>query len=231
MLPVLELGLRSREQGVDEGLVLFAIHRAIDVGGLVTGRTLLVVARLLPGLRHVDALEVYDRGDGVEERELVFTGQAGDEGGQSRGGEGAGGDDHLAPLGRRRADLAALDGDAGMGRDAGGDLGREAVPVHRQRASRGSLVGVAAAQDQRVQPAHLGMKQPDGVVFPVIRPERVRTDQFGQEFGLVGVGRHERAHFMKHHARAGVRRLPRGLAAGESAADDMDVGIDHGRGL
>ena len=68
-LPVLELGLLGGEQRVDEGLVLGAVHGAVEVGGALGLGLALVVAGLEPGLGEVDGVEVHDRGDGVEEGE------------------------------------------------------------------------------------------------------------------------------------------------------------------
>ena len=58
-----------------------------------------------------------DGRDGIEEGERVLAGQVADRLGQRRRGEGAGGDDRIAPFGRRQAgDLAALDADQRLGR-------------------------------------------------------------------------------------------------------------------
>ena len=69
-LPVLERGLLRGQQRVEEGLVLAARHRAVDVVGAGAGGAGLVVARLAPGDGRVDRVEVHDGGDGVEEGEL-----------------------------------------------------------------------------------------------------------------------------------------------------------------
>ncbi|MNJ64501.1 hypothetical protein D3C77_604550 [compost metagenome] len=44
VLPLLEVGLGTVQQGVDEGLVLGLVHRAVDVGRLVAAGAFLVVA-------------------------------------------------------------------------------------------------------------------------------------------------------------------------------------------
>ena len=64
--------------------------------------------------------------------------------GEGRGGEGAGRDDDLVPLGRRQpGDLAALDRDERVRRQRRRDGGREAVAVDRERPAGRHLVGVA----------------------------------------------------------------------------------------
>ena len=102
-LPFLELGLLGREQRVDEGRVLPGVHRAVDVVGTRAAGPGLVVARLEPCRRHVDALAVDDGGDGIEEGQLLLAARAPDILGQGRRGEGACRHDGLAPLGRGQA--------------------------------------------------------------------------------------------------------------------------------
>jgi hypothetical protein len=189
VLPLLELGLGAFEQGVDEGLVLGLVHRAVDIGRRVAAGAFLVVARLAPGDVHVDRLDVDDRGDGVEEAELAFAAELQDRVGQGGRGEGAGGHHHAVPVFRRQAgDLLADDGDQRMGLDAAGDLGREAVAVDGQGAAGRHLVLVGGRHDQRVQLAHLGVQQAHGVELPVVGAERVGAHHLGQAVGLVGVG-------------------------------------------
>ena len=85
--------LLAGEQRVDEGLVLLAGERAVDVVGAGAAGAGLVVARLQPGDRHVDAVVMHDRRDGIEEGERVFAGRGRQSFGQRRRGEGAGCDD------------------------------------------------------------------------------------------------------------------------------------------
>ena len=66
VLEVLELGLLGGEQRVDEILVLIAIQGAVDVIGAAAAGSGLVVARLQPGLAHVDRIAMHDRRDSVE---------------------------------------------------------------------------------------------------------------------------------------------------------------------
>ncbi len=170
-----------------------------------------------------------DRGDGVEEGQVLFAGQPADSLGQGRRGEGACGDDHAVPVGGGRAGhLFANDGDVGMGFQGLGDRGRKAIAVHGQGAARRHLVGVRLAQDQRTAAAHLRVQEPDGVIGPIVGPERVGTDQFGQVAALVGGGAAVRAHLVQHGVGAGLGDLPGGFAAGQAAANDMNGGVGHG---
>ncbi|MNX74228.1 hypothetical protein D3C86_1056610 [compost metagenome] len=229
VLPLLELGLGAVQQGVDEGLVLGLVHRAIDVGGGVAAGAFLVIARLTPGDVEVDAVGVDDGGDGVEEAEALLAGHLQDGVGQGGRGQRAGGDDDIVPLFRRQAgDFLAHDGDEGVGFQFGCHGLGEAVAVDGQGAARRDLMGVAAFHDDGAQRPHLGVQQADGVVFPVVRTEGVGADQLGQAIRLVRVGLDARhaAHFMQDDGHAGLGDLPGGFGAGEAAADDVHRGGD-----
>jgi hypothetical protein len=71
------------------------------------------------------------------------------------------------------------------------------------------------------------VKQPDGVVQRVVGAEGVGADQLGEPIGLVRVGAAHGPHLVQDHRHAASGELPGGLAAGESAADDVD-GTDGG---
>ena len=119
-LPVLELGLVGGEERVDEGLVLVAVHRAVEVGGALGLGLALVVARLEPGLGEVDRVSKCTIGAIASKKASArLVGQRADRLGERGRGQRAGGDDDLVPVGRRQArDLAALDGDERMGLEA-----------------------------------------------------------------------------------------------------------------
>ena len=103
-----------------------------------------------------------------------------------------------------------------------GDRGRKSVAIHRQGAAGGHLVGVGRPHDQRAQPAHFGMQQPDSVVGGIVGAEGVGADQFGQAIGAMGLGHPDRAHLVQDHGNAGIGDLPGRFRAGEAGADDMD---------
>ena len=67
-LEIVERDFVAGEQRVDEGVVLFARQRTIDVVGAGAAGAGLVVARLKPGDIEIDRVAVNDRRDSVEER-------------------------------------------------------------------------------------------------------------------------------------------------------------------
>jgi hypothetical protein len=95
-LTLVKFGLVGGQKRVDEGFILVTRHRAIHVGGLFLDRFALVVARLHPGHRHVDAFGIDDGGDGVEEGQSLGTSFGADRLGQGTGGQRAGGNDPVA---------------------------------------------------------------------------------------------------------------------------------------
>ena len=102
-----------------------------------------------------------------------------------------------------------------------GDGGGKSVAVDRQGAAGRHLVGVGGAHDQRTQPAHFGMQQPDGVIGGIIGAERIGAHEFGEAVGAVRLGHPVGAHLVQDDADAGIGDLPGGFGAGEAGADDM----------
>ena len=195
-------------------------------------RLALVVAGLEPGLGEVDGLEVHDGGDGVEEGERGLVGEGADGLGERRRGERAGGDDDAGPVGGREAgDLGAVDGDEGVGLEAGGDLGGEGLAVDGERAAGGDGVAVGGGDDEAAGGAHLPVQQADGVLLVVVGAEGVGADELGQGVGLVGEGADRGAHLVQDDGHAHLGGLPGGLGAGEAAADDVDRVVGHGADL
>ena len=86
--PILEFGFVTSEQGIDEGIVLIFIHGAVDIGRCVAMRSRLVIAGLAPRFRHVDAVELHDRGNGVKKGQILFAGQLANRMGKRLRGEG-----------------------------------------------------------------------------------------------------------------------------------------------
>ena len=99
----------------------------------------------------------------------------------------------------------------------------KAVAVDGERASGRELVPIGGGQDQRAGAAHLLMQQADGVGRPIVGAERVGADELGEGVGLMRLGPPLGAHLVEHHGHAGRGELPSGLAAGEPAADDMNL--------
>ena len=164
-----------------------------------------------------------DRRDGVEEGERALAGQAGDCRRQRRRGQRSGGDDHAVPRRRRQAgDLAALDGDQRLGLQPGGHRRREALAIDRERAAGGQLVGIAGGHDQRAGAPHLLVQQAYRVGFGVVGAEGVGAHQLRKIFGEVRLGPAHRPHLVQHHRHACGGKLPRGFAAGQSAAHNVN---------
>ena len=104
------------------------------------------------------------------------------------------------------------------------DLGREAVAVDRERRARGHAMLVAGAHDQRIERPHLLVQQPDRIVLGIVRAEAVRADHLGEAVGFVRRSRvPAAAHFAQADPDARFGELPRRLAPGEPAADDVDM--------
>ena len=107
---------------------------------------------------------MHDRRDRVEEGERVLAGRGADGVGERRRGERPGRDDDAVPVrGRQAGDLLAADLDQWMAGERRRHGGRETVAIDRERAAGRHLVGIAGAHDQRVEPAHLLVQQPDRV--------------------------------------------------------------------
>ena len=96
------------EQFADKLFILLARQRTVDVVSACPPGPRFIVARLEPGLRHVNAVAMDDRGNGVEESELLLTGQPYDRSGKIGRGQGAGCDDDAVPLVRRQDNLSSL---------------------------------------------------------------------------------------------------------------------------
>ena len=96
---------------------------------------------------------------------------------------------------------------------------RKFFAVNSQGASGGNRAFVGGAQNQGVEAPHFPLEKPRRFVERV-RFERVRANQLRQIGCLMDFRLFGRAHFIQTHARAALRRLPRGFASGESAADD-----------
>ena len=223
-----EFGLLRREKRVDEGLVLIAAHRAIDVSLGVPARADLVVARLHPRHVHIDRMAVHDRRDRVEKGERAFARQSADRLGQRGGGERPGRDNDIVPvLGRKAGDLAAIETYKRMTEKGGLDGLRETVAVDRERASRRHLMRIGALKDDRAESAHLAMQDPDRIGRGVVGSEGVRANELGEVGSLVRSRGSGRPHFMQNHRNAGIRRLPRGFRAGKASANNVDR--MHGR--
>ena len=89
----MEFRLVRREKRIRERLVFFAGHRAVEVGSSFGFRLALVISRLGPGDRHVDAFSVDNRSNGVKKSQAVFVRGIPDRIGQRARGQRPGRDD------------------------------------------------------------------------------------------------------------------------------------------
>ena len=228
----MERDLVAGEQRIDEGVVLLARERAIDVVGAGAAGPGLVVARLEPGLAEIDRVAMHDRRDGVEKGELRLRRSA------------------CATVAARSGEVSGPVATMTLSQSSGGSAtsprssvisgcASSAAVTAAEKPSRstasappaGTWLLVGRAHDQRAEPAHFRMQQADRVVVLVVGAERVRADQFGKAVGLVGGRLPQRPHLVQRHRHAGLRQLPGGLRAGQAAADDMDGFQGHGRKL
>ena len=227
-LALVELGFLGGKQGVDKGLVLRLVHRAVEVGGSLFLGLALVIARLHPGARHVDAVVIEDRRDGVEKGQRLGASLTGNCLAKPFRGERAGGDDPVA-FGGQGIDCAVFKRDIGMRQKRRRHRLREGIAIHRERATGGNAMLFGGLHDKAVGGTHFPMQQPDGVLFVIIRAKRVGTDHFGQIAGTMGKGFHLWAHFMNDDRHAHMGGLPCGLGAGHAATDNMKC-FAHGVG-
>ena len=66
------------------------------------------------------------------------------------------------------------------------------------------------------------MQQPDRVVLPIVRPERIRTDEFREAIRLMRVRHALGPHFVQHDGHAARRDLMGRLGTRKTGPDDMD---------
>ena len=88
-------------------------------------------------------------------------------------------------------------------------------------APAGTRVVVCGPHDDRAQAAHLVLEDADRVI-ELVAAKGIAADQFREAIRLVNRGRTYRAHLVEHDWHAKRSRLPGGLAAGQTAADDAN---------
>ena len=99
---------------------------------------------------------------------------------------------------------------------------REDVAIDGERACRPARAPRRRpSRITRAEQAHLGLEQ-SVRVGRLGALERVRAHQLGEAIGLVRRRAAHGAHLVQHDVVPALGELPRGLAAGESAADDVN---------
>ena len=220
---MLEVGFFAVEQSLDEGFILFAGHRAVDIVLAVTLRPDLVPARLHPSDIHVDAVLVDNRRDGIEKGQGIFARRCADAFRKSHGGQRTRGDDGQSALGQLIDPLAYNFNIRMFGQAFGYAVG-EMVPVDRQRRASRQTMLVAFADDDRIQVAHFLVQKTDGIFLGIVGTKTVRAYQFGQTLGLVRRSHlAAAAHLGKAYFYALFRKLPGCFRSGEAAANDMYI--------
>ena len=216
-------------EGVEEAVVLLLGEGAVDVVGGA-----FVVAGCEVDAVHVDGGGIDDGRDGVVKGEVVGAGEALKFGGERGRGERAGGEDgeRVGIVGIECGDLFAVDGDGGLGCDAGGDAAGELDAVDGQGVAGGDGAGVGLGEQDGTGAAHLLLQQPGRGVLR-LGLERVGADQFGEVGGLVRLGGAGGAHLVERDPAAERGGLQRGFGAGQTSADDLDLlhGYRIGDGL
>ena len=171
---------------------------------------------------------MHDGRDRVEESETVLSSRLHDTFGQRLRGQRPGGDDRrpafrqsIAPFAHYRAVRMLLQGAL--------DFGGKYVAIDGHGRSGGNACFFARLHYQAVQPPHFIVQQADRVLVAVVGSKAVGTDQFGKAIGLVrGCHLTRTAHFRQADAKAAPRQLPRRLAAGETAANYLNI-MNHRR--
>src|SRR6185312_13571574 len=121
--PLVERGFLSRDQGFDEGVILLAAERTVDVVRAGAAGPGLVVARLKPGGVEIDRLAMNDWGDRVKKSERFLAAQFSHRGGEIGRCERAGRDNDAVPFGGRDCHFLARDGDQRMRGERAGHRG------------------------------------------------------------------------------------------------------------
>jgi len=75
--------------------------------------------------------------------------------------------------------------------------------------------------DQRSQPAHFRVQQPNRIVDGIVRAKRVGTHEFGEAVGAMRFGHPVGPHLVQDHRDSRFGNLPGRFRAGEAGADNM----------
>ena len=155
-------------------------------------------------------------GHRVKKAQAAVPGEGGDAPGQRPLGERAGGDEQRRGLVDVRRLLMAHR-DVRMRFHHAGDLCREHVPVHRQRAARRHAGGLGGLQKMAAHGAHLQLEQSRRGIR-ALGFQRVGANQLGKAGALVGGGKPDGLLLVQRHLHAVVRQPQRGLAPGQTRA-------------
>ena len=112
--------------------------------------------------------------------------------------------------------------------DRAGDAARKEIAVDSERRSRGHLVDIGLAHNDRAEGTHFAVEEADGVAVAIVATEAVRAHHLGKRIALMRRGHVAAAtHFGQADAETGLGELPGGFGPGEAAADDVHVVFRH----
>jgi hypothetical protein len=216
-----ECDFLAGEERVDEGVVLFARQRTIDVIGAGACGPDLVVARLEPGNTEVDRVAVHDRRDGIEKGQRCFAGERADRvasAGEVSGpvammtlSQSGGG----ARISSRRMSMSGSCSSAAVIAAAKPSRSTASAPP------AGSLWASAARITSDPSRRISACRRP--MALPCASSERNEFEQTSSAKSPSCARRSsDRPHFVQHHRHAAARDLPRSLGTRKTAADDMD---------
>ena len=137
-------------------------------------------------------------------------------------GQGAGGNNRFAPFRRRQGNNFFLNKRyQRVGSQFGSHHGGKSIAVNRQRSAGRNPAGIGTAHNQRTAAAHFFMHQPDGIMFIIVRTQRIGTDQFGAAGIFMGRRKLVRLHFVNHDPNAAQSQLPGGFRTSQPGAGNM----------
>ena len=138
-----------------------------------------------------------DRRNGIKKRQRLLSCEPANGMGQARGGQRAGGDNHIVPVvGRQTGDFFPRNRHQRMRVQDLRNFLRKAVAVNSQRAACRHLMRIGTGHDQRVHAPHFVVDQPHGIGCGIIRAKRIGADKLRKSIGLMGVCAFYRAHFV-----------------------------------
>ena len=111
-------------------------------------------------------------------------------------------------IARQLCDLVIVHGDIRVFGQRGGYAFCKGIAVNCQGTTGRQAVFVGHGHDQPVRRAHFPMQQANGVLFIIVRAERIRAYHFRQMSGAVGKGFDLGAHLVDHDFDAHVGGLP-----------------------
>ena len=118
-------------------------------------------------------------------------------------------------------DLFAHERDARMRRDRIRHAAEKPLAIDGERGAGRHAGRVGGAHDDRAEPPHLLLQQTDRVI-EFVAAKGIAADEFGELIGLVDRGGAHRPHLVNGDRHTAFGRLPRGFAARQTAADDVN---------